>query len=117
MGRGVHVIGAASIGALRAAELAPYGMLGVGSVYAAYHRGDITADDEVAVGQAPDGQWEALTWPLVNLRSVLRLAQEAGAQVSVSPRVSRRSPTGVRGPGRTRRSRGAGSRSGPAPQC
>ncbi|MEU5417243.1 TfuA-like protein [Streptomyces clavifer] len=78
MGRGVHVIGAASIGALRAAELAPYGMLGVGSVYAAYYRGDITADDEVAVGQAPDGQWEALTWPLVNLRSVLRLAQEAG---------------------------------------
>lgn len=78
MGRGVHVIGAASIGALRAAELAPYGMLGVGTVYTAYRCGDITADDEVAVGQAPDGQWEALTWPLVNLRSVLRVAQEAG---------------------------------------
>ncbi|MFF9690495.1 TfuA-like protein [Streptomyces sp. NPDC014623] len=78
MGRGVHVIGAASIGALRAVELAPYGMLGIGTIYTAYHRGDITADDEVAVGQAPDGQWEALTWPLVNLRSVLRLAQEAG---------------------------------------
>ncbi len=78
MGRGVHVIGAASIGALRAAELAPYGMLGVGTVYSAYRGGDITADDEVAVGQAPDGQWEALTWPLVNLRSVLRIAQEAG---------------------------------------
>ncbi|MFD6275031.1 TfuA-like protein [Streptomyces sp. NPDC060209] len=78
MARGVHVIGAASIGALRAAELAPYGMLGVGTVYAAYQRGDITADDEVAVGQAPDGQWDALTWPLVNLRSVLRLAQDAG---------------------------------------
>ncbi|MFG3179802.1 TfuA-like protein [[Kitasatospora] papulosa] len=78
MGRGVHVIGAASIGALRAVELASYGMLGVGTVYASYHQGDITGDDEVAVGQAPDGQWEALTWPLVNLRSVLRLAQDAG---------------------------------------
>jgi hypothetical protein len=84
MGRGVHVIGAASIGALRAAELAPYGMLGVGTVYAAYRRGDIAADDEVAVGQAPDGNWDALTWPLVNLRSVLRLAQAAGILDSVS---------------------------------
>ncbi|MFF4248901.1 TfuA-like protein [Streptomyces sp. NPDC001822] len=78
MGRGVHVIGAASIGALRAAELAPYGMLGVGAVYTAYARGDIVGDDEVAVGQAPDGQWHALTWPLVNLRQTLRLAQAAG---------------------------------------
>ncbi|MFC6137001.1 TfuA domain-containing protein [Streptomyces spororaveus] len=78
MGRGVRVIGAASIGALRAAELAPYGMLGVGSVYAAYVRGDIDGDDEVAVGQAPDGTSTALTWPLVNVRHVLALAKSAG---------------------------------------
>ncbi|MEW1599350.1 TfuA-like protein [Streptomyces sp. NPDC093808] len=78
MGRGVRVIGAASIGALRAAELAPFGMLGVGAVYAAYARGEITGDDEVAVGQVPDGDWHALTWPLVNLRHALELAvQEA----------------------------------------
>ncbi|MFJ3880832.1 TfuA-like protein [Streptomyces sp. NPDC090077] len=55
MGRGVGVVGAASIGALRAAELAPYGMLGVGHIYTAYVRGGIEGDDEVAVGQAPDG--------------------------------------------------------------
>ncbi|MEY2229475.1 TfuA-like protein [Streptomyces sp. BF23-19] len=78
MGRGVRVIGAASIGALRAAELAPFGMLGIGSVYAAYVRGDIEGDDEVAVGQAPDGAWDALTWPLVNVRHVLALAEAAG---------------------------------------
>ncbi|MFE3582884.1 TfuA-like protein [Streptomyces vinaceus] len=77
MGRGVSVIGAASIGALRAAELAPFGMLGVGTIYTSYVRGEIDGDDEVAVGQAPDGQWDALTWPLVNLRQVLHLAQAA----------------------------------------
>ncbi|MFE0777989.1 TfuA-like protein [Streptomyces sp. NPDC058861] len=74
MGRGIGVIGAASIGALRAAELAPYGMLGVGSVYSAYASGEIDGDDEVAVGQAPDGEFGAMTWPLVNLRHVLQLA-------------------------------------------
>lgn len=78
MGRGVGMIGAASIGALRAAELAPFGMLGIGTIYASYARGEIHGDDEVAVGQAPDGQWEALTWPVVNLRNVLILAQSAG---------------------------------------
>jgi hypothetical protein len=74
MGRGIGMVGAASIGALRAAELAPYGMLGVGRIYAAYVRGDIDGDDEVAIGQAPDGEFGALTWPLVNLRHALQLA-------------------------------------------
>ncbi|MEU6379512.1 TfuA-like protein [Streptomyces sp. NPDC046909] len=77
MGRGVRVIGAASIGALRAAELGPYGMLGVGRVYSAYASGEIDGDDEVAVGQTPDGEWDALTWPVVNLRHVLGLARSA----------------------------------------
>lgn len=35
-------------------------------------------DDEVAVGQAPDGERGSLTWPLVNLRHVLELARVAG---------------------------------------
>lgn len=74
MGQGIRVIGAASIGALRAAELEPYGMLGVGSIFTAYVRGDIDGDDEVAVGQAPDGEFGAMTWPLVNLRHILQLA-------------------------------------------
>ncbi|MFC9816533.1 TfuA-like protein [Streptomyces virginiae] len=78
MGQGIRVIGAASIGALRAAELAPYGMLGVGHIYTAYVRRDIDGDDEVAVGQAPDGAFGSLTWPLVNLRHVLDLAVSTG---------------------------------------
>ncbi|MFJ7911403.1 TfuA-like protein [Kitasatospora sp. NPDC096204] len=78
LGRGIEVFGAASIGALRAAELAPYGMVGVGAVYGAYARGEITGDDEVAVGQAPDGPRQALTIPLVNLRHMLELAGREG---------------------------------------
>jgi hypothetical protein len=78
MGRGVRVVGAASIGALRAAELAPFGMLGVGRIYAAYVRGEIEGDDEVAVGQAPDGAFGALTWPVVNLRHAIQVAVTDG---------------------------------------
>ncbi|MFF4233471.1 TfuA-like protein [Streptomyces sp. NPDC001820] len=78
MHRGVRVIGAASIGALRAAELHEFGMLGVGEVFRAYVRGDIDADDEVAVGQEPGDGLRALTWPLVNLRHVLEIAEHEG---------------------------------------
>lgn len=78
MGRGVQVIGAASIGALRAAELAPFGMRGVGRIYTAFTAGEIDGDDEVAVGQNPDGAGNALTWPVVNLRHVLQLARSGG---------------------------------------
>ncbi|MFD0372873.1 TfuA-like protein [Streptomyces sp. NPDC127114] len=78
LGRGVTVLGAASIGALRAAELAPFGMVGVGAVFTAYVRGQITGDDEVAVGQAPDRARDALTCPLVRLRRILELAEAAG---------------------------------------
>ncbi|WP_369384131.1 TfuA-like protein [Streptomyces sp. cg36] len=74
LARGVRVCGAASIGALRAAELAPYGMTGIGRVYHAYAHGEIDGDDEVAVGQDPAGHYTRLTWPLVNLREVLRHA-------------------------------------------
>ncbi|WP_380282074.1 TfuA-like protein [Kitasatospora purpeofusca] len=78
MGRGVSVVGAASIGALRAAELQPFGMAGVGAVFRAYMDGEIDGDDEVAVGQEPGGRQRALTWPLVNLRHVLRIARAEG---------------------------------------
>ncbi|GAA0611395.1 TfuA-like protein [Streptomyces crystallinus] len=74
LARGIRVYGAASIGALRAVELAPYGMTGIGRVYRAYASGEIEGDDEVAVGQDPDGEYVRLTWPLVNLREVLRHA-------------------------------------------
>ena len=69
MERGARVLGAASIGALRAAELDRFGMEGVGEIYRWYRRGKIDGDDEVAVLHAPaaDG-FRAQSEPLVNLR-------------------------------------------------
>lgn len=74
---GVRVIGAASMGALRAVELAPWGMIGVGRVYRAFARGEIEGDDEVAVLHLP-AQWgyRATTLALVEVRIALaRLAR------------------------------------------
>ncbi|WP_030065830.1 TfuA-like protein [Streptomyces natalensis] len=79
MSQGIRVIGAASIGALRAAELAPCGMVGVGEIFHAYATGAIEGDDEVAVAQSADTDARSYTWPLVNVRHVLH--QGVRAQV------------------------------------
>lgn len=67
--RGIAVWGAASMGALRAAELAPFGMIGVGAIYRAFARGELVADDEVAVAHLPaEYGYRATSDALVNLR-------------------------------------------------
>jgi hypothetical protein len=67
--RGIAVWGAASMGALRAAELAPFGMIGVGGIYRAFARGELVADDEVAVAHLPaEFGYRAISDALVNLR-------------------------------------------------
>lgn len=69
LGRGIAVYGAASMGALRAAELAPLGMIGVGSIYRDYARGRLVADDEVAVAHLPaEYGYRATSDALVNIR-------------------------------------------------
>ncbi|WP_433178180.1 TfuA-like protein [Actinoallomurus sp. CA-150999] len=73
---GVTVIGAASMGALRAAELAPYGMVGVGWVYEQYASSAIDADDEVAVAHTPEGR--PLSTALVCIRYALSAAADVG---------------------------------------
>ena len=77
--RGVRVLGAASIGALRAAELDRFGMEGIGAIYRAYRSGVLESDDEVAVlhGSAAEG-YRPLTEPLVSIRHNLRLAHRRG---------------------------------------
>ncbi|MEU1925689.1 TfuA-like protein, partial [Streptomyces albogriseolus] len=71
--RGAAVYGAASMGALRAAELGPYGMTGSGIVYRLYATGLIERDDEVAlVHTEPDAGSRALTVALVSVRVALR---------------------------------------------
>lgn len=71
--RGAAVYGAASMGALRAAELGPYGMTGSGIVHRLYATGLIERDDEVAlVHTEPDAGSRALTVALVSVRVGLR---------------------------------------------
>ncbi|MGE0868308.1 MAG: TfuA-like protein [Kofleriaceae bacterium] len=67
--RGIAVWGASSMGALRAAELARFGMRGVGAIYRMYARGELIADDEVAVVHLPaDHGYCVASDALVNLR-------------------------------------------------
>ncbi len=77
--RGVHVFGASSMGALRAAELHTFGMVGIGRVFEAYRSGAYEDDDEVAVvhGSAEDG-FQALSEAMVNVRDGLAQARERG---------------------------------------
>ena len=44
-----HVVGGASIGALRAIELEKFGMVGIGKIFELFRNGATDADDEVAV--------------------------------------------------------------------
>ncbi len=72
LSKGVRVLGASSIGALRAAEMRPQGLIGVGPIYRAYARGTITGDDEVALIHAPaELGWKPLSVPLVDVRATL----------------------------------------------
>ena len=58
LSRGVAVFGGAGIGALRAAELAPFGAVGAGAIYAAYANGTETRDDQVERGWDLEHQLE-----------------------------------------------------------
>lgn len=77
--RGVDVCGASSMGALRAAELHPYGMVGVGWIFEMLVSGEIEGDDEVSLvhGDASDG-YPALSEALVDIRLHCRRAVAAG---------------------------------------
>lgn len=73
--QGVVVIGGASMGALRAAELQSFGMVGVGRIFSAFAAGRLVGDDEVALLHGPqEWGWRALTEPLVNVRATLQRA-------------------------------------------
>lgn len=77
--QGIAVFGSASMGALRAAELSGFGMVGVGRIYEAYASGEIIDDDEVAVLHSPSELGFApLSEPMVSIRAtVARAASEA----------------------------------------
>lgn len=64
---GVKVYGASSIGALRAVELEPFGMVGIGRVFEWYRDSKVDGDDEVAMLYAPESM-KAMSIPLINIR-------------------------------------------------
>ena len=87
MAEGTHVFGSASMGALRAAELAAFGMRGVGKIFEAYRTGifepyedEVFEDeDEVAIIHAPgSATYRAASEAMVNIRSTLAAAAGAG---------------------------------------
>lgn len=69
---GVRVIGAASMGALRAAECEAFGMEGIGQIFEDYRIGRRVDDGDVAQLHGPAALgWLALTEPLVNVTATL----------------------------------------------
>lgn len=88
MARGTLVFGAASMGALRAAELDRFGMVGVGGIYRAYRDGRLQGDDEVALVHATERLgWAPLSVPMVEVRATLAAACRAR---TIDPRRARR---------------------------
>jgi len=79
MAQGIHVLGAASIGALRAAELDAFGMRGIGRIYEQFRDGILEDDDEVAVLHGPEELgYPALTEAMVNMRATFDEARRFG---------------------------------------
>lgn len=75
LAEGAVVHGASSMGAIRAAELHTFGMIGHGKIFEWYRDGVIDADDEVALGYGPpELGYPALSEPLVNIRATLQAA-------------------------------------------
>ena len=75
---GALVVGASSMGALRAAECWPGGMRGIGSIYRLFRSGSLTSDDEVILTFETGGAYEAITVPLINVRHALSRAVRSG---------------------------------------
>ena len=77
--QGVEVWGAGALGALRAAELQPFGVRLYGRVARLAARGVLDGDDEVAVDHdGPEGRWVARTAALVDVRAACRRACRGG---------------------------------------
>lgn len=86
LSEGVHVFGASSMGALRAAELHSFGMRGVGAIFEAYRNGafppyppPFDSDEEVAVEHGPpEADYIAVTDALVDMRAAFAEATKEG---------------------------------------
>ncbi|MBB4294267.1 hypothetical protein GGE16_006367 [Rhizobium leguminosarum] len=72
LSQGVHIFGAASMGALRAAECSAFGMVGLGEIYEGFASGVLENDADVAQSHAPaEMGFLPLSEPLVNVRATI----------------------------------------------
>ncbi|KXF75820.1 antibiotic resistance protein [Paramesorhizobium deserti] len=79
LSQGVRICGAASMGALRAAECSPYGMEGIGGIYRRYECGEILDDADVAQLHAPrELRYLSLSVPMVNVTATLEKLTSEG---------------------------------------
>jgi hypothetical protein len=75
LSKGVQVYGAASMGAIRAAELSVYGMTGSGLIYRWYRANPMADDDEVAVATTPVALGsQPLSEALFDIRTTIKKA-------------------------------------------
>lgn len=79
MSQGVHVFGAASMGALRACELHAFGMRGVGRIFEDFACSTLVDDDEVVLAHASaEHAYRPLSEAMVNMRATFSAAARAG---------------------------------------
>jgi hypothetical protein len=68
------------MGTIRAAELAPFGMIGIGKIFEAYRDGTYTDDDEVTLLHGPAAYgYVAMSEAMVNVRATVARAIGAGS--------------------------------------
>jgi hypothetical protein len=79
LSQGVHVLGAASLGALRAAECGRFGMIGIGEVARLYAGGELDDDGAVAQLHAPaEFGFQPLTEALVDFEAAIAALRGTG---------------------------------------
>jgi hypothetical protein len=79
LSEGVCVFGAGSLGALRAAECAAFGMIGVGAIFERYVSGAMVDDSDVAQLHGPaELDYLPFTEALVNIEETFRLLARRG---------------------------------------
>ncbi|WP_292472983.1 TfuA-related McrA-glycine thioamidation protein [Methanosphaera sp.] len=71
----ITVVGGSSMGALRACELYPFGMIGVGNIFEDYKNGVIDSDDDVAVSLNPE-TYEQMSESWINMKYNFEFAVE-----------------------------------------
>ncbi len=75
LSQGIAVYGSASMGALRAAGMADFGMQGIGQVFEHFRSGMLEDDDEVAIVHGPaEVGYLSVSEAMVNIRTTLQAA-------------------------------------------